>query len=59
MAENPKLSISFRVGSGVVEHNNRIFSAKNVDAAQTCDNVIYKSDNLQEVCGYGKLRQGC
>jgi len=49
MAENPKLSISFRVDSGVVEHNNRIFSAKNVDAARTCDNVIYKSENLQEV----------
>lgn len=49
MTENPKLSISFRVDSGVVEHNNRIFLAKNVDAARTCDNVIYKSENLQEV----------
>lgn len=49
MTEKPKLSISFRVDSGVVEHNNRIFSAKNVDAARTCDNVIYKSENLQEV----------
>lgn len=49
MSEKPKLSISFRVDSGVVEHNNRIFSAKNVDAARTCDNIIYKSENLQEV----------
>ncbi len=49
MTDKSKISISFRVDSGVVEHNNRIFSAKNVDAARTCDNVIYKSENLQEV----------
>lgn len=26
-----KLSISFRIDEGVIEHNNRIFIAKNVD----------------------------
>lgn len=49
MTDKSKISISFRVDSGVVEHNNRTFSAKNVDAARTCDNVIYKSENLQEL----------
>ncbi len=49
MTDKSKISISFRVDSGVVEHNNRTFSAKNVDAARTCENVIYKSENLQEV----------
>ncbi len=49
MTDKSKISISFRVDSGVVEHNNRIFSAKNVDAARTCDNIIFKSENLQEV----------
>ncbi len=49
MTDKSKISISFRVDSGVVEHNNRIFSAKNVDASRTSDNVIYKSENLQEV----------
>ncbi len=49
MTDKSKISISFRVDSGVVEHNNRTFSAKNVDASRTCDNIIYKSENLQEV----------
>ncbi len=49
MTDKSKISISFRVDSGVVEHNNRTFSAKNVDASRTCDNVIYKSEKLQKV----------
>lgn len=49
MTEKSKLSISFRVDDGVVEHNNRFFIPKNVDPARTCDNITYKSENLREV----------
>lgn len=49
MAEKQKLSVSFRVDDGVIDHNNRIFLPKNVDAARTKDNIVYKSENLQEV----------
>lgn len=48
MSNSKKLSLTFRVDSGVIEHNNRMFKAKNVDAARTSDNIIYKSENLQE-----------
>lgn len=44
-----KLSLTFRVDSGVIEHNNRTFKAKNVDADRTGDNIVYKSENLQDV----------
>lgn len=49
MTDKSKISISFRVDDGVIEHNNRIFLPKNVDPARTCDNVIYKSENLQKL----------
>ena len=49
MTEKSKLSISFRVDDGVIEHNNRNFLPKNVDPARTCDNITYKSENLKEV----------
>ena len=49
MTDKSKISISFRVDDGVIEHNNRNFLPKNVDPARTCDNVIYKSENLQEL----------
>lgn len=48
MSNSKKLSLTFRVDSGVIEHNNRTFKAKNVDAARTSDNITYKSENLQE-----------
>ncbi len=48
MGKTPKLSLTFRVDSGVLKHNNRIFKAKNVDADRTSDNIIYKSENLLE-----------
>ena len=48
MSESPKLSLTFRVDSGILEHNNRTFRAKNVDANRTSDNIIYKSENLQD-----------
>ena len=34
--------------SGVLEHNNRTFKAKNVDASRTGDNITYKSENIEE-----------
>ena len=33
------LSISFRIDEGVIEHNNRIFIAKNVDGERVKDNI--------------------
>lgn len=48
MTEKSKLSISFRVDDGVIEHNNRIFLPKNVDPARTCDNITYKCEKLRE-----------
>lgn len=48
MTEKSKLSISFRVDDGVIEHNNRNFLPKNVDPARTCDNITYKSEKLRE-----------
>lgn len=48
MSNNPKLSLTFRVDSGVLEHNNRSFKAKNVDASRTSDNITYKSEDIEE-----------
>ncbi|MCM1166664.1 MAG: plasmid recombination protein [Lachnospiraceae bacterium] len=48
MENAKKLSLTFRVDNGVIEHNNRTFKAKNVDADRTSDNIIYKSENLRE-----------
>ena len=48
MSNNPKLSLTFRVDSGVLEHNNRTFKAKNVDADRTSDNITYKSEAIEE-----------
>ena len=48
MGETKKLSLTFRVDSGVLEHNNRSFKAKNVDANRTSDNITYKSENIEE-----------
>ena len=35
------LSISFRIDEGVIEHNNRIFIAKNVDGERVRKNITY------------------
>lgn len=43
-----KLSLTFRVEDGVVEHNNRIFIAKNVDKDRIKYNVIYKTEDLRK-----------
>ena len=43
-----KLSLTFRVEDGVVEHNNRKYIAKNVDKDRIKDNIIYKTEDLCE-----------
>lgn len=43
------LSVSFRIGDGVLEHNNREFSPHNVDATRTPDNVTYINRDLREL----------
>jgi len=37
------------VGKGSVSHNNRTFTAKNVDAGRTCNNKVYVKDGLKQV----------
>ena len=43
------LSVSFRIGDGVLEHNNREFSPHNVDATRTPDNVTYINRDLRKL----------
>ena len=42
-----KMSISFRVDSGVLEHNNHEIIAANVDPARINDNIIYTQIDLR------------
>ena len=42
------LSISFRIGEEVIEHNNRIFIAKNVDGERVQDNITYCRQDIRE-----------
>ena len=42
------LSISFRIDEGVIEHNNRIFIAKNVDGERIQDNITYCRQDIRE-----------
>jgi len=48
-----KRTISAMVGKGSVAHNDRDFTAKNVDKERTQYNVVYCNENLKEV--YHKL----
>lgn len=48
MNQTKKLSLTFRVDDGVLDHNNRVFLPKNVDPSRTCDNITYKCENLRE-----------
>ncbi|MGN1340205.1 MAG: hypothetical protein ACI4WS_07925 [Oscillospiraceae bacterium] len=50
MAEQKRngLSVSFRLDSGIVEHNNREFIAKNVVRERIPDNITYKRENIRE-----------
>ncbi len=43
-----KFSLTFRVDSGVIEHNNRDFVAKNVNADRIPLNIIYKQGRLED-----------
>lgn len=47
-ANSNSLSISFRVDSGIIDHNNRSIIAKNVDASRISDNITYKQVELKE-----------
>lgn len=54
--KNPKgLSVSFRVDSGFLDHNNRVITAHNVDISRTADNVTYAKIDLrdfyEQICG--------
>lgn len=42
------LSVSFRVDSGILEHNNREFCADNIDPRRISQNVIYKQEDLEQ-----------
>lgn len=47
--KNPKgLSVSFRVDSGFLDHNNRVITAHNVDISRTGDNIIYTKIDLRQ-----------
>ena len=48
-----KRSISVMVGKGSVRHNNRDFTAENVDAERTKNNITYCNENIKDV--YHKL----
>lgn len=41
-------SISGQIGKGSIRHNNRNFSAKNIDTTRTKDNVILCNENLKD-----------
>ena len=43
-----ELSISFRIDRRGIEHNNRIFIAKNVDGKQVQDNISYCRQYIRE-----------
>jgi len=42
------ISISWRIDSGVIEHNNREFVAKNVVRERISDNITYAKQNIRE-----------
>lgn len=47
--KNPNgLSVSFRVDSGFLDHNNRVITAHNVDVSRTADNITYTKIDLRD-----------
>lgn len=42
------LSVSFRVDSGFIDHNNRVITAHNVDILRTASNVTYTKIDLRD-----------
>ena len=53
------LSISFRIDEGVIEHNNRIFIAKNVDGERVQDNITFCRQDIREayIRPHSRLRE--
>ena len=43
-----KMSLTFRVDNGVIEHNNRDFVAKNVVRERISQNIVYKREDIRE-----------
>lgn len=43
-----KTTLSFRIGDGVIEHNNRSFIPKNVNRKLIDDNIVYVQKSIQE-----------
>ncbi len=43
-----KVSLSFRIDDGVIEHNNRDFIAKNVVRERIPNNITYKKESLTD-----------
>ncbi len=48
-----KRTISIMTGKGSINHNDRKFTAQNVDAERTLNNIVYCNENIKEV--YHKL----
>ena len=42
-------TISMMVGKGSLNHNNRTFTAKNVDAERSKANKVYVKENIKKV----------
>lgn len=42
-------TISMMVGKGSLNHNNRIFTAKNVDAERSKGNKVYVKESIKKV----------
>ena len=42
------LSVSFRVDSGYLDHNNRVITAHNVDVSRTSNNITYKQVEIKQ-----------
>ena len=42
------LSVSFRVDSGYLDHNNRVITAHNVDVSRSSDNITYIKIDLRQ-----------
>ena len=47
--DNIKRTISGRIGKGSIDHDNRKFIAKNVDAARTADSIVLVQDDIEQV----------
>ena len=42
-------TISMCQGKGSLSHNNRDFTAKNIDSSRTADNIVFVQQELGEV----------